>query len=549
MSDQRLTALTELTTVADGDFVYVVDVSDTTDGAAGSSKKAQAKNVRGYPVTAAETSAAVSIVNYQYEPGNVLRYGTNTTPGTTDMSAAIQAAISVVETMSPTGTVFFPSDTYKIDTGLTVLDCSIDCERGAKITVDASVAAGLTVGSSSASCDNKRMNLPDIAPSTRDWDSTPTIGTQRGYVFKAMDSSVITVGTVEDFSYGIVLEGDTNGVSYNTFTLTRVTDNAIGLYFSNVNGGWSNQNTFLGGRFGITTALGGSPPFAGTSLISMVTPANNNTFIGCGLEGDGDEFAIDCDGLYNRWINCRWEGATPTARWGANAQNNIIDGGYESEQLVITAVSGADYNSVYTPRVNQIQGSDASGVLQISNASTDTKGVALFAGDEDIANKTSSEWTVNLSASQIQAKAEGDTYARFHLNNTLGRLHMGLGSSDPTSNGYLRFSGGFWEFNDSVKVKSGPLVTETVTTLDDTGTPSVVAGNLFKTGGTTAITDFDDGVVGQTIRILAAHSVTITDGTPIILAGGANFSMVATDTLTLTMFDDQVWQEVSRSVN
>ena len=85
--------------------------------------------------------------------------------------------------------------------------------------------------------------------------------------------------------------------------------------------------------------------------------------------------------------------------------------------------------------------------------------------------------------------------------------------------------------------------------LDDTGTPSVLSGKLFKTGGTTAITDFDDGVVGQTIKILGAHSVTITDGAPIILAGGANFAMVATDTLTLTMFDDQVWQEVSRSVN
>jgi hypothetical protein len=88
-----------------------------------------------------------------------------------------------------------------------------------------------------------------------------------------------------------------------------------------------------------------------------------------------------------------------------------------------------------------------------------------------------------------------------------------------------------------------------VITLADDATPSVLAGELFKTGGTTAITDFDDGEVGQTIKILAAHSVTITDGAPIILNGGANFDMVATDTLTLTMFDDQVWQEVSRSVN
>ncbi len=95
----------------------------------------------------------------------------------------------------------------------------------------------------------------------------------------------------------------------------------------------------------------------------------------------------------------------------------------------------------------------------------------------------------------------------------------------------------------------GLLLESTVTALADDATPSVSAGNLFKSGGTTAITDFDDGVVGQTIRVLAAHSVTITDGAPIILAGGANYDMTDSDTLVLTMFDDQVWQEVARSVN
>lgn len=49
---------------------------------------AQALNMR----TAAELAAGVTVVNYLYEPGNVLRYGNNTTPGTTDMTVAIQSA-------------------------------------------------------------------------------------------------------------------------------------------------------------------------------------------------------------------------------------------------------------------------------------------------------------------------------------------------------------------------------------------------------------------------------------------------------------------------
>ena len=101
---------------------------------------------------------------------------------------------------------------------------------------------------------------------------------------------------------------------------------------------------------------------------------------------------------------------------------------------------------------------------------------------------------------------------------------------------------------DGTIVILGP-VTEVVITLANDATPSVAAGNSFKTGGTTTITDFDDGVVGQEITILSAHAITITDGAPIILNGSANFVMAAADTLTLKMYDNQVWSEVSRMVN
>jgi len=97
---------------------------------------------------------------------------------------------------------------------------------------------------------------------------------------------------------------------------------------------------------------------------------------------------------------------------------------------------------------------------------------------------------------------------------------------------------------------AGRTTQGTVTTFGAAdATPTVAAGNLFKTGGADTVTDFDDGIVGQTIRIIAAHAYTVTDGAPIILNGSANFVMAAADTLTLTMFDDQVWQEVSRMVN
>lgn len=87
-----------------------------------------------------------------------------------------------------------------------------------------------------------------------------------------------------------------------------------------------------------------------------------------------------------------------------------------------------------------------------------------------------------------------------------------------------------------------------VQALDDTGTPSVSAGNIFNTGGTTAITAFDDGLNGQVITIVSLHSVTITDGSALNLAGAGNYSMTADDTLTL-VFTGTNWYETARSVN
>jgi hypothetical protein len=63
-----------------------------------------------YPRTAAEITAGVTPTNYYIEPLNVLRYGTNTTPGTTDMTAAIQAAVTVATYL---GHAVIPPGVYK----------------------------------------------------------------------------------------------------------------------------------------------------------------------------------------------------------------------------------------------------------------------------------------------------------------------------------------------------------------------------------------------------------------------------------------------------
>ena len=99
----------------------------------------------------------------------------------------------------------------------------------------------------------------------------------------------------------------------------------------------------------------------------------------------------------------------------------------------------------------------------------------------------------------------------------------------------------------SVSVKR-VLSNDNVYALDNTGTPDVSDSNLYLTGGTTNITDFDGGILGQTLKIRANHSVTIVHSATVNLSGSVNYAMTPGDTLVLTMYEDQIWNEDSRAV-
>jgi hypothetical protein len=63
------------------------------------------------PQTPAEAAAGVVPVNHWNKAGNVLRYGTNTTPGTTDMTTAIQAALN--QRAQGGARIYVPAGTYR----------------------------------------------------------------------------------------------------------------------------------------------------------------------------------------------------------------------------------------------------------------------------------------------------------------------------------------------------------------------------------------------------------------------------------------------------
>jgi hypothetical protein len=67
-----------------------------------------------YNRTAAEIAASVTPVNYGYAPGLVDRYGSNTTPGTTDMTAAWQSALAQAAVIGGAAVAYGPTGLYLV---------------------------------------------------------------------------------------------------------------------------------------------------------------------------------------------------------------------------------------------------------------------------------------------------------------------------------------------------------------------------------------------------------------------------------------------------
>lgn len=742
-ADRKVTELTELTTVADDDWLYVVDKSNTADDAAGSSFKAQAKNVRGYPITAAETSAGVTPVNYQYAPFDLRRYGV-VGDGITDDTAAIQRALDTAGQSG--GTVIGQAEhNYLFSANLVTYDGVTLDGQGCTFTIHTTFTDTPVGGFNSALIHNSNwftfgsaqeevhyknftleggytavfmsgLKLNNTINSTVDnvtVKNTNGLRMQTGIdidsknyntsitrckVYKSDDGTVVNGAAfairnaANVVSKNIVVDGNyfykdgainpnevmwINGAGGQTSDI-RVTNNTFetsaadgttsaltiyrfaegGLTASRLSNVLVQGNTFLHpavsnaavivGYLGdtdyplenITISNNYFGMKAGTSVdtlsdVSGLIIANNtfenlntdttrvtgidlsswpdenaivtgNTFLGLhstAINGimnasnnyceNATTFAITKSGsiLSNNEVNCVQFGVQ--CQGNSIIQNNTFNmisysgnattGGVH-KAVYVTAGTKVDIINntieIYDPRFKGVRASAAlspfvrymgnnyldhvftitgaadngAGLIRITSvAHMMTTGKTCVISDVGGTTEANATWTVtyvdadnfDLDSSSFSNgyTSGGEFYGRSIAFQTFSTA-FGDMYNNQFNGTNLRIS--------SYDGQPGSIiipVEEPLTTLDDTGTPSVSSGHIFKTGGTTAITDFDGGVVGQTIQILSAHAITITDGTPIILNGSANFVMAAADTLTLTMFNDQVWQEVSRTVN
>jgi hypothetical protein len=347
----------------------------------------------------------------------------------TDASAAIQSAAN--DARDNDGTLRIRTGDYRIVTGI-LIQCAVDAEEGARFFVDGA-PVGITVGTSSVSCDTKTINFPKILQANVDYTVDPgVLGTSIGIKIVAADACVFNVPQIKQFSFGLDIGSDSQGVSYNTFFLGSLSSNAVNLSFRPETSGWANQNTFIGGRYGAAYASSPQTGFRQIYLKAATNTPNANVFLNPSLEGTGPEWHIDCSGIDNMFINPRLEvtDGNATVRWNDTAQGNVIEGGYDAEQLDVTSSGTATRNSVKAARqwLSEMASPDA--VWVIRNMSSSTAGIAFLptTGGDVWNDDPQEDYTLHIADNSTRMKNASDDHARLSFTHALGRMYFGTGS-------------------------------------------------------------------------------------------------------------------------
>jgi hypothetical protein len=311
-----------------------------------------------YPVqTAAEITAGVTPTNYAYAPGNVLRYGTNTNPGVTDMTNAIQSSAS--QSLMTTGApVYIPQGIYTISSAITFNFLNISGAASVRVYGDGSdetiinQATSATNGlafnflSSSNSVHIRDMTL---AAASADSGSNGIILNQTAPLGDAALSDITNItfrgsdgyGVTDCWSTGILSAGVSNInitncafwgsgtrdgegiIAQGTVTTPPVVFNIIGCTFDTLNVGFNygnyvqgvtiNQSNFTGCGTGIFCAsslagldeliVSNSQFECYTNAISINTLLENCLFIGnlflVGIVNNGSGIDLGVSGQFS----------------------------------------------------------------------------------------------------------------------------------------------------------------------------------------------------------------------------------------------------------
>ena len=148
----------------------------------------------------------------------------------------------------------------------------------------------------------------------------------------------IYVKFVQAFETGLSVFGDSGGAAYNIVELGWLFNNKINMHLhtrTEGSTGYSNQNTYIGGRLSHHAAEGTNIEGVYSLLIGGFGDGgpNSNIFINTCLEGAQAQYAFNIErGIFNKFVNVRLEYGN-AYRFGPGARDNEVTVGFYAEEL------------------------------------------------------------------------------------------------------------------------------------------------------------------------------------------------------------------------
>lgn len=244
-------------------------------------------------------------------------------------------------------------------------------------------------------------------------------------------SCEITVPFVQNFHTNLKVTATLSNC-YNNFYLGQLNNGKINLDvttspLTETARPWTNENNFFGGRYSHNGGEGTNVPgVRHIRLYSETSTLNNNVFYKPSIEASVSEYNLELACQYCKFIQPRFESDPPKVLYRKNnalsiadaqAQYNVIDGGYNSDRIVFTKQgTGAFRNRLIAPNRELNTLSSTSGGNRYVNLSGRTHAVlSVFQPEVDIDTSDFSQYSLALSSAGLRGKRATDTSDRIFV--------------------------------------------------------------------------------------------------------------------------------------
>lgn len=309
------------------------------------------------PLVLAESqvTALVTDLSAKVETINVMNYGA-IGDGVADDTTAVQAAITA---LADNQTLYLPAGTYLVNGVTLTADGTRIIMMGTLVPLTTSTPYVLKITGATTVTGNVKIDSGEIGSSYPD-----TVGL---WMFNANQNG-ITVD-VRGVGTGLLVQGDgaIYGCCYNKFWILMIYDCLTSIKAIGTNHGWSNENTYYGGRFGNNSAW---PDYSGVLFFDIgmndYWEADSNHFIHPSIEGHGKLCILRGSGHFIE--NARIEMASTTETVDKFVE--IIGGINNNNKVSCIYDTMAFYRKVLTATVTRI----SRGVFTIDDSLGDVSG-------------------------------------------------------------------------------------------------------------------------------------------------------------------------------